>query len=300
MNKNEISFIEAKILRRVPLPNYLKVKFNKKRHCRIMKKLLPLFEQSKERVKFGDDRLKNNGPIWIFWWQGKSNMPSIVKDCFISLINNKAEYPVILITKDNFHKYTDISSRIINMLRNGNMTLTHFSDILRFNLLKNNGGLWIDATVFVTKTISPKYFNYIFTCSGFEDKDYFSVTKGNWCGFLIGGSKGNPLFEFMNTFFNVYWNKNNELIDYFLIDYALSYAYEHNIGNLRKYCENNKGKNNPNLFELEKRLNKKYDSNIWKKINEATEMYKLTYKINLKSNENTFYNRIVNAEKNNE
>ena len=29
-------------------------------------------------------------------------------------------------------------------------------------------------------------------------------------------------------------------------------------------------------------------------------MYKLTYKINLKSSENTFYNKIVNMEKNDE
>ena len=279
MNKNDISFIEAKILRRIFIPNYLKVKFNKKRHRRIIDELLPLFKQSEKEIVYKKDVKKNDGPIWVFWWQGEDNMPPIVKNCFVSLNKNSSEYPVILVTKDNFYKYTDISPRIIKMMKNGNMSLTHFSDILRFNLLKNNGGLWIDSTVFVTKTITSKYFNYIFTCSGFEDKDYFSVTKGNWCGFLIGGSKDNPLFEFMNRFF---------------------YAYDHDIGNLKEYSEKNKGKNNPNLFELEKRLNKKYDSNVWKHINETTEMYKLTYKINLKSNENTFYNKIVNMEENDE
>jgi hypothetical protein len=60
----------------------------------------------------------------------------------------------------------------------GKMTVTHFSDILRFNLLKNNGGLWLDATIFVNKPIPEKYFTPIFTCSGFPDKDYFFVARG--------------------------------------------------------------------------------------------------------------------------
>lgn len=186
-----ITFFVSRVLRRLPINKKSKIKFNQERHERIEKKLMPIFQSSLKKVKnnkeiFSDS---NNGPIWIFWWQGERKMPRIVYQCYKSLLKNKGNRQVILITQKNYYKYTDISSNIIDLVNQGNITLTHFSDILRFNLLKNNGGLWLDSTIFVNKPISDKYFQSIFTCSGYPDKDYFFVTKGKWCGFLFGGAK---------------------------------------------------------------------------------------------------------------
>lgn len=61
-------------------------------------------------------------------------MPRIVYQCYKSLLKNKGNRQVILITQKNYYKYTDISSNIIDLVNQGNITLTHFSDILRFNL----------------------------------------------------------------------------------------------------------------------------------------------------------------------
>ena len=216
-------------------------------------------------------------------------MPPLVRKCYESVIDNSNQREVILITKDNYEMYTNLPDFILKKLTMNEMTLTHFSDIIRFNLLKNYGGLWIDSTVFVNKPITKKYFERIFTCSGYSSTDHFFVTQGNWTGFLIGGSKNLELFQFMNAFFEYYWKENNLLLDYFLIDYALAYAWDKNIDNFKKYSQEVKGINNPNLFELYPLLNKKYDVDIMKKISKNTEMYKLSYKGKLSNNMSNFY-----------
>lgn len=104
-----ITFFVSRVLRRLPINK--KVKNNKE-----------IFSDS------------NNGPIWIFWWQGERKMPRIVYQCYKSLLKNKGNRQVILITQKNYYKYTDISSNIIDLVNQGNITLTHFSDILIFNL----------------------------------------------------------------------------------------------------------------------------------------------------------------------
>lgn len=295
----EFSFFIAKVLKRLPINEKIKIKFNKKRHSRINQQLQSLFELSlseakKQNKKNSNKALKNSKIIWVFWWQGKKNMPSLVRACYNSLQENSSDGKVILITQKNYSKYTDISPEILTLLKNKKITLTHFSDILRFNLLKNYGGLWLDATIFVNKPITKKYFQSLFTCSGYDDNNYFFVTKGNWCGFLIGGTKNNILFTFMDIFFKNYWKENTKIIDYFLIDYALNYAWEHNLGHFRDYTKDNLGKNNPFLFDLAPKLNAKFEEKKWQEIQKNTEMYKLSYKIKLVKSKDTFYNKIVN------
>lgn len=289
---NRISFDFAKLLRRIPINNDIKKAFNKKRHNAINNFLYPIFNEAEAMPKSANKTSKNDN-VWVFWWQGKDNMPEIVKYCFDSISRNYCSKKIILVTKDNFKKYTDISKNIIVLLKKGKITLTHFSDILRFNLLKNHGGLWIDATVFVSSKIDPMSFNTFFTCSGYQDDDAFFVTNGNWCGFLIGGDVNNELFSFMNNFFELYWRFHNKQVDYFLIDYALNYAWKKNIGNFKNYTSYYEGKKNPNLFVLQGILNEKFQKGKWEKIDFNTNMYKLSYKKRIKEDKGTYYDVIV-------
>lgn len=91
--------------------------------------------------------------IWTLWWQGLEQAPEIVKVCLKSQRENMVSkgFKYTVITKDNWKQFIDLPKHIIEKMENGKITLTHFSDIIRAELLKQYGGIWIDATVFCNK-----------------------------------------------------------------------------------------------------------------------------------------------------
>lgn len=239
-------------------------------------------------LKPSNSSFKNSKTIWIFWWQGVEEAPDLVKTCIENI--KKFNDNVIIIDQNNVFKYTDIPDYIFEKLSKNIITLTQFSDILRFNLLKLHGGIWMDSTIFSVENIPSNYFDSNYYTSGpYKEKDNFFISNGKWTGFFMGGHKNQIMFNFINELFFTYWKNENYLIDYFLIDYFLNIAYENNIGGFKEYIEN-KTVSNPDLFKLQPLLNKKYNKKIYNEISRDTKFFKLSYKKNFKKNsENTFY-----------
>ena len=87
------------------------------------------------------ENINATSPIWVCWWQGKENMPDIVKACYNSIQRHACNHPVILITEENFRDYIDMPEYIINKQKEGYIDITHFSDILRMKLITKQGGI---------------------------------------------------------------------------------------------------------------------------------------------------------------
>ena len=299
MNLNVFLLNVAKALKRVPYGASISRAFNSFRHRHIAEQFDSICDQvAREMNVSGADvqfeEAVNDGPVWVFWWQGLESAPARVKACVDSIKRNAANRDVIVITKDNVSKYTDLPDYVFRKLAEGKITLTHFSDILRFNLLKLHGGLWMDATLYAVRPLdSHRYSGRFFTCSGYPDSTFFNVSDGRWTGFFIGGVREEPLFEFMDRFFALYWERNNSLADYFLIDYALDYAYRNGIGSLRTWCEGEQGKDNPKLFDLAPVICDSFDSNVWKRLTEHTDAFKLSWKKPSSYPEGSFGDRLV-------
>lgn len=286
----------SKVLRKMNFPKFLCQKYNSIVHSIVEKKLRPYFNKAYSNVyDFNKNKSCNNNVIWIFWWQQIQNAPIIVKRCVQSIEHHANGHPIIIINKNNLDKYTNIPRYIYQDLYQHKITFTHFSDILRFNLLRNHGGLWIDSTVFCTSNIRKK-FSKFYTSGGYSNPYNFYISS-KWTGFLMGGNKNNPLFIFMDEFFRLYWKTHKYLIDYFLIDYALNYAYLYNIGGFKKYVNSIAYKNNPHLHDLQKVLNMPYNNKLFNKLKSNTKFFKLSYKMKFKNNKNTFYYKIVSNNK---
>ncbi len=288
--------VVAKIFRKLKMKQISQL-FNTKRHNAVMKDISSISYKCLNRVKNEKGKTKtavNN--VWVFWWQGENKMPQLVRQCYTSLKNRLIGKKIILITKDNIKEYCTFPDYIFEKYKDGKITLTHLSDILRFDLLSHYGGLYTDATVFWTGDILTEKFEDLYTCGGYPDEYYFNVSRGKWTGFLIGGSKGNSLFTFMYDFFLEYWKQREELIDYFLIDYALQFAYENNIGGFKDYADNVAILNNPNLFELMRIRNQTYSEEKKRKLMSNTYAFKLSYKKKFNKGKNTYANQIIFAE----
>ena len=106
----------------------------------------------------GSNNISTHKYIWVCWLQGKESMPDIVKYCLKSLERNVPYNTEIkLITSTNLKEYVEFPDFIYQKLKVGSLTMTHFSDLIRMALLKKYGGLWIDATVFISSQIPKEY-----------------------------------------------------------------------------------------------------------------------------------------------
>ena len=173
--------------------------------------------------------------IYFCWLQGEAHLPPIIRCCYNSLKQNAGRYKIVFLDEKNFSQYVDIAPHIMDKFRAGKITRTHFSDILRINLLDQYGGLWLDSTILVTEPLENHRDFWqmpFFTQRFHKEKNIRSkfaqyITFGMWASFIQGTAiRHNPLFTFEKNFLNEYWRDFDELIDYFLIDFMMALAYE--------------------------------------------------------------------------
>lgn len=234
-------------------------------------------------------------PIWICWFSGENDMPEIVKMCYESV---KKHYPkdiskIYLITSDNYNSYIQIPRYMVDKYEKKIISDAHFSDILRFSLLEKYGGLWLDATVFVTDDIPKEYIDCNYYTQKVKDINKFEnePSRAQWCGFIWAGYPHNCLYSFIKQALFFYWKKHNAVIDYIFFDYIILVAYK-NFPEIKKLIDSQKP-NNENIWFLWEHINLEFDEKEFVKLKEENIFHKLTYKGNvLKKTENgkdTYY-----------
>lgn len=232
------------------------------------------------------DRYKNDtfmgiknriAPIWICWWSGENDAPSLVKQCIKSIRKNAGKHPVYLITEQNYAEYVELADYIIEKVGLGSICIANFTDYLRVSLLEKYGGLWLDATMFSTNSIPEKYFELpIFTCkSNLEDNGYLS--KQQWTSFCIGGWEKSVFFRFLREVFEKYWMDEEVAIDYLLVDYIIKIAIQ-NLPVVRQAMEKIPY-NNVHRDDLQAAMNEALPANeFWNVIRKDTNLYKLSWR----------------------
>lgn len=156
--------------------------------------------------------------VWFCWFQGLDSAPALVKKCYESLRKNLTSKEIILLTSENYKQYASgIPEYIIEKYEKGLITHTHFSDILRIELLAEHGGTWIDATVFCSGNNIPDYMlnSDFFVFQNLKPGSNGSVnTISSW---FMTSSSNNCIILCTRELLRAYWKKNNSLINYFLI-----------------------------------------------------------------------------------
>lgn len=254
-------------------PNSVIEKFIEKDFSEIIEK----YKNHAEEISFPKKEKtdENDENIWIFWWQGYDTAPLLVKKCIDSIIKNAGNHPVILITKENWKNYADIPDYIIEKVEKGIITLTHFSDILRMSLISEHGGLWLDATIFVSRKIPEYCFERPYFSIHYETSTS-KIAKGKWTGFCQAGQKNSLIHSFCRDIFFSYWKKYNKLIDYFFIDYVMLAGYK-NISGFKKLIDE-LPLNNQGIKELDRHFNEEYSNELLDNILSESTFFKLNWK----------------------
>lgn len=159
-----------------------------------------------------------NRNVWVCWLQGMEDAPELVKLCYMNLKSRLSNRNIVLITSVNFQKYVTLPPNILSKWQNGDISDTHFSDILRISLLASWGGVWIDSTVLLTSEQLPSYFddNLFFYQSLKPGSDGKAIFNSSW---VLCAHPQNPIILMTRDLLYNYWEKNNSLQDYFLFHY---------------------------------------------------------------------------------
>lgn len=166
---------------------------------------------------------------WSMWWQGEEKAPDVIKACWESKRRNLPKnVKQIVITEENYKDYVEIPDYIVNKVNDGNIRLTHLSDIIRAILLYKYGGIWMDAAILMTAPMPEECLEYtLYTRKSYDGHYPYYARFGSdlsWNIQFFCAKAGNILFQFWMEAFFYYFKKNNKLKYYMTSDYLLAIA----------------------------------------------------------------------------
>ncbi|MCH5229350.1 MAG: hypothetical protein J1F12_05070 [Muribaculaceae bacterium] len=196
--------------------------YNYKRVAAYLRKYLPFIDSLKVEKDNSKDTWEEK--IFSIWWQGEENAPKIVKICFERLRNLYKEKFIVL-DDSNIRQWVKLPDFVWEKWEKGQILRANMSDICRIALLLQHGGMWFDATDYLTSEV-PEWiekcdvFLYI-AGERFTPEKFVQIC-------FIRGKKNNPLLKLWLDFILKYWEEEDFIIDYFLHQFMLRFLVENN------------------------------------------------------------------------
>ena len=228
-------------------------------------------------IKKNKRTVDNKRYIWVCWFQGVKTAPLLVKNCIKNIQCKAGNHKVIILDEQNMLDYAYIPDYIIQKYKKEIITKQNFSDILRFALLSQNGGAWIDSTIFLTKTLDEELFSReVYSIKNSRGSKY-NISQRRWTAYFWICKKDSYFAKKVFQFFCEYWKDNDELIDYFLIDHIIAFLYK-NDSKIKNILDSIP-ENNLHVTDLQKELLNQYNKDIFDNLNKDTSIFKLSWKI---------------------
>lgn len=247
------------------------------------------WQNSRNLTLTSDDFISRK--IWFFWYQGIEKSPPIVQLCANYLMKFRGQYDVHFLSKDNYSEYINIPSYIVDKVTAGKISVVHFSDILRFSLLAEYGGVWMDGSVLITKPFDAKYFEMSFFSIKTEKEDSGSISDYRWSTFFMYAKSHNTFIVQVRDFLWLFCKKYDYFITYLQIDYVMEILCRNNDDFAK--CIQNIPYSNPNIRKLTPMLNRKCDMEAFGQLMRNTNIFKISrhynYNENTKEGEKTLY-----------
>ncbi len=244
------------------------------------------------------DQFEGKIPVWVCWWQGEEDMPELVRCCVDSLKRNLPQEKTVfrLITLENCLEYVTFTETIIEKFNAGKISYTHLSDVLRAELLYRYGGMWIDATYYVTQPIDKNIFDKTLYTLKFDSIQWSAdITRGRWSANLWCTQKNNRLFQFLMEGLWCYWEMEDKPVNDCIMDYIIAVAVEE-LPEIQKQMEECVVSQNT-VFELHECMNQKYSKERWDNILSRSVFYKLNRRFEYRkenlAGEQTMYGHLL-------
>lgn len=202
-----------------------------KRTAKICEDLLTRYQAAPEhfdltpKKQFDSERI-----IWQYWAQGYDDVPPVVRECLDSVERFAAGCTIVRLSDANLAEYLDLPDFV--QQKRDVFSRAFFSDLLRLMLLKTYGGLWLDATIFLSAPIPEAYWSYPFFVFRRDRHEPYVAYWRNTFAYYFGWAKGfrvNMLSSFMAAkkgsvtaselcgAMLLWWKEHEDLPDYFFL-----------------------------------------------------------------------------------
>lgn len=179
------------------------------------------------KQKLGTEKI-----IWQYWGQGldDAGLPEVVRLCFRSVERHLDGYRLIRLDDSNWQDYLDLPDFVVEKRRHPAFKPAFFADLLRLALLDVYGGVWLDASVFMTAPLPKEWaewdffmfqrspdaadqaFWHAFNADVFDWTPNHPVQVNN-C--MIAAKQGNPLIHACLDVMLNFWQTQNHIPHYF-------------------------------------------------------------------------------------
>ena len=189
---------------------------------------------------------------------------------------------------NNLHEYITLPDYINEKHKKGIIDNTHYSDLVRLQLLIEHGGSWIDSTFFVT----GRKFEYImhlplFLIHEYEQLTFFSAASNE----LIVSAPHDPILTLTRDLHFQYWKD---------FDYLLHYMLFHMLFKLATEAYPDEWARVPYVpcsvhFEMQRAMYQDYTEEKMEHFREVFDFHKLTYKLdpNNMPSDRSIYHHVV-------
>lgn len=227
--------------------------------------------------------------IFFFWDKGLENAPAIVKQCYGQLISKCPKgWEVILLTKNTASQYIKLPAFIETLFTEGKIWRALYADLLRLALLYKYGGIWCDATCYLTQSIPTEILESELFFFEFASLLPHSPMKyENW---FIRAKKENYVIGRILQSLLYYWSQPKKKQDYFVWFYIQTALYlQDKEAKLQMdnmwYCCNYDAM----LVQIHYGLTTVYTDKLWKQISEKCFVQKLSHKITPQQEKNLLH-----------
>lgn len=202
----------------------VRTRYTVERKLFLLRKFIPFAESLQCRSEVDTSIPFKQEQIFTLWFQGLDKAPHVVKACVESMRRRYGERVVVL-DNDSLGHFIQLPDYIIEKWKTGKIIPANFSDICRIELLTRYGGVWFDATDFLTGDIPERII----------ESDFFMYVTGKkllprmfvqTC--FVRARKGDPLVRMWRDLVFEYWRTEEKAVDYFLVHMLFRLLVKHN------------------------------------------------------------------------
>ena len=195
-----------------------------KRFKKKVGRFIPDLQKAVEK-EYSSSNVIKNATVWVLWLQGEENAPLVVQHCLASLRRWLPDWNIVVLDEITVWQYISLPNYILEKYRSGIISRTHLSDLIRLELLTTRGGVWVDATVWLSARPSN-----VILCSDFfiyqtlkPGLDGLATCASTW---WITAQKPSRVLLLAKMLLYAYWKTYDYMFDYYLIHYALQVSID--------------------------------------------------------------------------